>query len=333
MIYHLTNRHFREASWRAKLLGMKQVALSLLVGTLAVSLFGCRTPAPLENARSRPMTEASFVSSVRKRPVLDSFLAYRETGAGAPVVFLHGNPTSSYVWRNVVPHVAGSSRCIAPDLVGMGASGKPDIAYRYADHVRYLDAWFSSMDLRDVTLVGYDWGGVLALDWASRHADCVRGVVVFETFLRGMHLRDLPPAGQQLFGALRTPGVGEKLVLEENVFLAKSLEAGVTKGLSSADRDVYFAPFPDPSSRRPVLAFPRELPFDGSPPEVLEVLERNAAWLARRDGIGKALFTFDSGLMSNAPAVVRGPKRRSPSSRSRRSDTPDTTRRKMPPTP
>ncbi len=250
------------------------------------------------------MTEASFVSSVQKLPVLDSFLAYRETGAGAPIVFLHGNPTSSYVWRNVVPHVSGSSRCLAPDLVGMGASGKPDIPYRYADHVRYLDGWFSSMDLRDVTLVGYDWGGVLALDWASRHSERVRGVVVFETFLRGMHLRDLPPAGQQLFGALRTPGVGERMVLEENVFLARSLENGVTKGLSRADRDVYFAPFPDPSSRRPVLAFPRELPFDGSPPEVLEVLERNAAWLARRDGIGKVLFTFDSGLMSNAPSVV-----------------------------
>jgi haloalkane dehalogenase len=109
--------------------------------------------------------------------VIDSYIAYTETGEGGlPVVFLHGNPTSSYLWRNVVPHVADRARCLAPDLIGMGASGKPDIGYRFADHARYLDAWFEALDLHEVVVVGHDWGGALGMDWAARHPGRVRGV-------------------------------------------------------------------------------------------------------------------------------------------------------------
>jgi haloalkane dehalogenase len=124
--------------------------------------------------------------------VLDSFMAYREDGKGkrGPVtVLLHGNPTSSYVWRNVMPALAQRGRCLAPDLIGMGESGKPNCDYRYRDHVRYLDAWFAALDLRDVTLVGYDWGAVFALDWARRNPERVRGVAVFETFSASFTLR------------------------------------------------------------------------------------------------------------------------------------------------
>lgn len=235
--------------------------------------------------------------------VLDSFISYREAGAGSPIVFLHGNPTSSHVWRNVIPQLADRGRCLAPDLIGMGSSGKPDIAYRFADHARYLDAWFAALDLRDVVLVGYDWGGVLALDWARRHPDRVRGVVVFETFLRPMHWSDWAPQGEQLFRALRTPGVGEKLVLEQNEFLARSFANGVQHGLAESDRSVYYAPYPDPASRRPVLQWPREIPIDGEPADVAAVIERYDEWLARTPAKPALLLTFgDTGL--SAPKIV-----------------------------
>lgn len=240
---------------------------------------------------------------VHQVQVLDSFISYREAGTGSPIVFLHGNPTSSHVWRNIIPRLADRGRCLAPDLIGMGDSGKPDSAYRFADHARYLDAWFDALGLRDVVLVGYDWGGVLALDWARRHPDRVRGVAVFETFLRPMRWSDWPPQGEQLFRALRTPGVGEQLVLEQNAFLEKSLANGVQRGLAEGARALYYAPYPDAASRRPVLQWPREIPIDGEPADVAAVIERYDAWLAQPAVKPVLLLTFgDTGL--NAPHLI-----------------------------
>ena len=245
----------------------------------------------------------------RRADVLGSFMSYREIGSGRPIVLLHGNPTSSFVWRNVMPSVAPAERRIAPDLIGMGDSGKPESPYRYADHARYLDAWFDALGLRDVVVVGYDWGGVLAVDWARRHADRVRGVVVFETFLQPLHWADFPPQGAELFHTLRTHGLGEKLVLEENGFLPKSLENGVKHGLSDADRSMYYAPFPDPASRRPMLQWPRELPIDGDPQDVTEVVSENAAWLASTPSLPKLLLMFDGKGLSNSPTIVEWAKK------------------------
>ena len=248
------------------------------------------------------MSSVTSRDVVREIPVHDTFISHRETGDGSPIVFLHGNPTSSYVWRNVIPEIAHGRR-LAPDLVGMGRSGKPESAYRLEDHARYLDAWFEALALREVVLVGYDWGGVLALDWASRHQDRVRGVVVFETFLRPMHWSDWPAQGAELFRALRTPGVGERLVLEENAFLPRSLEHGVKRGLAEHDRAEYYAPYPDPASRRPLLQWPREIPIDGEPADVAALVTRNGEWLARAQ-IPKLLLTFDGTGLSNSPDVV-----------------------------
>lgn len=247
---------------------------------------------------------ADSETAMQQTPVLDSFMAHREAGAGDPVVFLHGNPTSSYVWRDVLPHVAGRARCIAPDLIGMGRSGKPDIAYRFTDHARYVDAWIEAVGLRDVVLVGYDWGGALALDWAARHPNRVRGVVVFETFLRPMHWSEWPQEGAALFRALRTPGVGEQLVLEENAFLARSLAHGVRRGLAEHERATYYAPYPDPASRRPILQWPREIPIDGEPADVVAVVARYGAWLASSAATPKLLLTFEGNGLSSAPATV-----------------------------
>lgn len=250
------------------------------------------------------MTATHEAESVRHTQVLDSFIAHRESGTGAPIVFLHGNPTSSHVWRKVIPAVQTPMRKLAPDLIGMGESGKPDIAYRFHDHARYLDAWFDAQNLRDVVLVGYDWGAVLALDWAARHPDRVRGVVFFETFLLPLRWSEYPPQGAELFRALRTPGVGETIVLEQNAFLDRSLENGVRTGLADEDRAVYGAPFPDAPSRRPMLQWTRELPIEGEPQDVVAVLERNAAWLSSTPKVPKLLLTFDGGRLSNAAHVV-----------------------------
>src|SRR6267142_2808493 len=266
------------------------------------ALVACQTSSPL--LRSNSMSSTTPRETVHELRVLDTFISYREIGTGSPIVFLHGNPTSSYVWRNVLPLVADKGRCLAPDLIGMGRSGKPESAYRFEDHARYLDAWFAALDLRDVVLVGYDWGGVLAVDWAARHADRVRGVVVFETILQSMHWSEYPPQGAELFRALRTPGVGEKLVLERNDFLAQSLGHGVTRGLSESDRAEYYAPYPDAASRRPMLQWPREIPIDGEPADVMAVVTRNGEWLAKALEVQKLLLTFDGTGMSNAPAVI-----------------------------
>lgn len=224
--------------------------------------------------------------------ILDSHMTYREAGTGPTVVFLHGNPTSSQVWRDVVPHVATRARCLAPDLIGMGRSGKPASDYRFADHARYLDAWFDALDLRDVVLVGYDWGGSLAMDWAARHPERVRGLVVFETFLRPMAWTEWSPKGAELFRGLRTPGAGEKMVLETDQFLARSLANGIKRKLSEAEAAAYYAPFPDAAARRPMLQWPREIPIDGEPADVAAVFTRYGGWLATKSGVPKLLLTF-----------------------------------------
>jgi haloalkane dehalogenase len=220
-------------------------------------------------------------------------MTFREVGAGSPVVFLHGNPMSSRVWRGVLPHVAEHGLCLAPDLIGMGESGKPDIAYRFSDHARYLDAWFDALALRNVVLVGYDWGGALAMDWAARHPDRVRGLVFFETFLRPMEWKEWSPRGAELFRALRTAGVGEKMVLEENQFLARSLSNGIKRRIGEDEAAAYYAPYSDAASRRPLLQWPREIPIEGEPADVKAVVTRYDAWLASTPAVPKLLLAFE----------------------------------------
>ncbi len=221
--------------------------------------------------------------------VLDSFMSYTEAGTGdVPVVFLHGNPTSSYLWRNVIPHVADQARCLAPDLIGMGESGKPDIAYRLADHARYLDAWFDAMGLSEVVIVGHDWGGALGMDWAARHPGRVRGIAVIETFLRPMRWAEMPPQAAELFRGFRSPR-GEQMVLENNMFIEFNLTRGLIGEMAESDHDVYRAPFLEPASRKPMLAWSREFPLDGEPADVVEVVLRYDRWMAETPGVPKLL--------------------------------------------
>jgi pimeloyl-ACP methyl ester carboxylesterase len=177
--------------------------------------------------------------------VLDSWMTYREQGRGPAVVFLHGNPTSSYLWRNVIPHVSGQARGLAPDLIGMGESGKPDIGYRFADHARYLDAWLdTTLPDGELIFVGHDWGGALAQDWAARHdTGRVRGIALIETFLRPLAWSEMAPQAAELFRAFRTQGVGEEMVLEQNAFIERNLPRA-TRNLAPDDLAVYRALYP-----------------------------------------------------------------------------------------
>jgi haloalkane dehalogenase len=224
--------------------------------------------------------------------VLDSTIHYEETGAGTPIVFLHGNPASSYVWRNVTPYV-GAGRLLAPDLIGMGRSGKPDIAYTFADHARYLDAWFDALGLDRVILVGHDWGGALAFDWAARHPDRVAGIAFFETIVKPMAWEDLSQQARERTQLIRTPGAGEKLVLEENLFVRQAFTGGVRTPVADEDLQVYLQPYPTPESRRPILAWQRQLPFGGEPAETVARINNYDDWLRTSPDVPKLLLTFE----------------------------------------
>ncbi|GGK16535.1 haloalkane dehalogenase [Deinococcus malanensis] len=207
--------------------------------------------------------------------VFDTEFAFVDTGSGGPpIVFLHGNPTSSYLWRNVIPEVEGIGRCLAPDLVGMGESGKaPGGNYTIAEHARYLDAWFDTLDLRGVVLVLHDWGGALGFHWAARHPERVAGIAYMETIVQPVTWDDWDPGGVRMFQALRSPA-GQTLILEKNVFIERILPSSVIRELGEQEMEAYRRPFPHPGEeRRPMLTFPQQLPIEGEPAEVIAMVE------------------------------------------------------------
>ena len=216
----------------------------------------------------------------RRADVLDSQMAYVDVGAGDPIVLLHGNPTSSYLWRNVIPQLDGVGRCLAPDLIGMGRSGKAAGGrYRLADHARYLDAWLEPLDLRRVTLVVHDWGSALGFHWARRHADRVRALVYMEAIVRPVTWAEWPDDARKIFQALRSPA-GEEMILVKNVFVERILPASVMRSLTPEEMERYREPFREPGEgRRPTLTWPREIPIDGQPADVVDLVREYGTWL------------------------------------------------------
>jgi haloalkane dehalogenase len=215
---------------------------------------------------------------------LETEISYVDTGAGEPVVFLHGNPTSSYLWRNVIPHVEGLGRCLAPDLVGMGDSGAaPDGSYRFVDHARYLDAWFEALGLTNVTLVVHDWGSALGFYWAYRHPERVRGIAYMEAVVRPLTWEEWRDESRQIFQDLRSEA-GEEMVLEKNLFIEGILPSAVLRDLTEEEMNVYRRPYLEPGeSRRPTLTWPRELPINGEPEDVVSIVDDYSRWLAQSD--------------------------------------------------
>ncbi|HHO74911.1 MAG TPA: haloalkane dehalogenase [Deltaproteobacteria bacterium] len=231
-------------------------------------------------------------------PVLNAEMAYIDTGRGDPIVFLHGNPTSSYLWRNIIPHLEKDGRCLAPDLIGMGESDKvPGCTYRFADHARYLDAWFDSMKLNNnVTLVIHDWGSALGFYWAFRHPERIKAIAYMEAIVQPVTWDMWPKEAQPIFQGLRSPA-GEDLVLEKNIFIELLLPASVLRGLTGEELDVYRRPYQEAGeSRRPMLTWPREIPIDGEPSDVHDIVSSYGAWLKSCD-VPKLFINADPGVI------------------------------------
>ena len=233
--------------------------------------------------------------------VLATTMAYVDTGspgaAEPPCVFLHGNPTSSYLWRNVIRVVEPHARCLAPDLVGMGDSGASSTgSYRFVDHAEHLDAWFDAvLPEGPVVLVIHDWGSALGFHWAHRHPDRVVGIVFTEAIVTPVTWDDWPAAATGIFRALRSE-VGERLVLEDNVFLERILPASVLRDLGEDEMAVYRRRFAEAGeSRRPTLTWPREIPIEGIPADVHDVVAAYAEWLGTHPGLPKTFINADPG--------------------------------------
>ena len=232
-------------------------------------------------------------------------MAYLEVGTGDPIIFLHGNPTSSYLWRNVMPHAEALGRCIAPDLIGMGDSDKlansgPE-SYRLVEHQAYLDGLLDALGVsQNVIMVVHDWGGPLGFDWLRRHAEAAKGVAFMETIVTPMSWDGWPEQARQVFQGFRSPA-GENMVLEKNVFVERVLPGSIIRDLNEAEMAVYRRPFIEPGeSRRPTLTWPRQIPIDGEPAEVVDIVRANDAFLKASD-MPKLFVNAEPG------AILQGP--------------------------
>ncbi len=270
--------------------GASSVLDSLARGTRVPSR--ASGPVPAVGAQTRPAKRFAEVLGLR--------MAYVEVGQGAPILFLHGNPTSSYLWRNVIPHVAPVGRCIAPDLIGMGDSDKlrnsgPD-SYTFVEHRQYLDGLFAALGVeRDVTFVVHDWGSGLGFDWANRHRDAVKGIAYLEAIVRPRTWSQFSDESRAFFQALRSPA-GEALVLEQNAFVER-LPGGMLRTLSDEEMEEYRRPFREPGEgRRPTLSWPRQLPIEGEPADVVAIVEAYGDWL-RTSPVPKLFISGDPGAI------------------------------------
>jgi haloalkane dehalogenase len=249
------------------------------------------------------MTGSQFnvtdIQAKRRVAVLDTEMSYVDMGQGDPIVFLHGNPTSSYLWRNIIPYLTEQGRCLAPDMVGMGQSGKsPARAYRFVDHARYLDAWFEALNLTsNVTLVVHDWGSALGFHRATRFPKKVKGIAYMEAIALTRRWEDFGEA-EGLFRALRSPQ-GEQMVLDQNFFVETILPRGMFRKLNDEEMANYRAPFRERESRLPTLVWPRQIPIEGEPADVTEIVETYGNAMSK-SAIPKLLIIGEPG------AIVRG---------------------------
>ncbi len=235
----------------------------------------------------------------RRVGVLDSEMSYVDVGHGDPIVFLHGNPTSSYLWRNIIPYLSAHGRCLAPDLVGMGQSGKsPAHAYRFVHHARYLDAWFESLGLKSrITLVVHDWGSALGFHRATRYPDQIVAIAYMEAIALPRRWEDFGEAAD-MFRALRSPR-GERMILDENFFVETVLPRSVMRKLSEQEMAAYRAPFLEREARLPTLVWPRQIPIESEPADVTAIAERYGKAMSQ-SAIPKLLIVGEPG------AIMRG---------------------------
>lgn len=214
-----------------------------------------------------------------------SNMHYVEEGTGTPILFLHGNGCSSYIWRNIIPHLIPAARCIALDLIGMGKSDKPDIEYRFVDHVRYVEGFIEALNLHDITLVLHDWGAPLGFHYAVRNQSNIKGLAFFaDAMLTPIHGWDqFTPEHKALFQAFRSSEQGWELVVNQNLFMEKVIPGGILRQLSEAEMTCYHEPFRDPASRKPLAQWTKELPIEGDPADVTRIVEEYGKALEKSD--------------------------------------------------
>lgn len=232
-----------------------------------------------------------------------SKIHYVDEGSGDPILFLHGNPESSYIWRNIIPYLTSMGRCLAPDLIGMGKSDKPEIEYRFFDHIKYAEGFIQQLDLKNITLVIHDWGSALGFHYAMRHENNIKGIAFMEAFIMPIPKWEMfgPKDIIGLFQAIRTPEVGWDMVVNQNLFI-EGMQKAVVRKLSEEEMNHYRKPFKDPASRKPVWRWPNEIPIEGSPPDVTEVVKTYNKKLQQSE-LPKLLFYATPGILISAPMV------------------------------
>src|SRR5437899_3895180 len=229
---------------------------------------------------------AAFPYKKQRLRVLGRHMAFVDEGDGDPIVLLHGNPTSSYLWRNVIPHLQPLGRTIAPDLIGMGDSeklpGSGPGSYTFVEHRRYLDGLIEALGVTErVTFVVHDWGSALGFDWANRHRDALLGIAYMEAIVRPRLWDDWEEPARSIFRTLRS-GAGEQMVLDQNFFVEQVLPNGMLRTLTEEEMDRYRRPFTQPGeARQPTLSWPRQIPVDGEPADVTEIVDGYSQWLSQ----------------------------------------------------
>lgn len=266
----------------------RRTAKSIGAAFSALLVSGCLTVMPAIAPKAKNVEDgisAAFPFEHQYVEVMGSQMAYVESGdpAGTPILLVHGNPTSSYLWRNVIPHLEEHGRIIAVDLIGMGKSDKPDIDYRFDDHAQYLDGFIKALALEEIVLVLHDWGGGVGVDYAARNEDNVRGIAMFEMAVKPMSLKDADFATRFLFGRMRNPEAGEKMLIEDNFFIETLLPMMSGRKLSTEEMAVYRSPYLSEESRRPLRQWPLEIPLDGTPEDNTKRMGDNFEWLVGSD--------------------------------------------------
>lgn len=237
---------------------------------------------------------AEFPFESKYIEVNGSKMHYIDEGAGDPILFLHGNPTSSYLWRNIIPYLTPLGRCVAPDLIGMGKSDKPDIPYRFSDHSRYVNGFIEALGLKNLTLVVHDWGSGLGFHYAANHAHNVKAVAFMEAIVRPSRWDDFPPDFKTGFKMFRAPGIGWLMISVANLFVKKLLPEAIHRSLTPEEMQIYAEPYPTVSSRLPVRRWPCEIPIDGTPKDVHDEVAQYSEWLQTTE-IPKLLFYAQPG--------------------------------------
>lgn len=275
---------------------MKRTHISCLILVWAAASTLVYSQSNSETMSSKKEISADFPFESKYLEVKGSKMHYIEEGEGDPILFLHGNPTSNYLWRNIIPYLSDKGRCIAPDLIGMGKSDKPDINYGFEDTYAYLEEFIETMDLKNITLVLHDWGSGMGFNYANLHRDNIKAIVFMEAMYDAPTMYDMPASVRTALKMVRNPLIGPLMVKRANIFIKKMLPDMIVRTLSKEEEQFYAAPYPNAKSRKPLLAWPLDVPFkDGKPTSATAPIQSWAPWLAETS-IPKLCFYVTPGV-------------------------------------